>query len=495
MTPLPRLSDCLDGFTTDPVPDLAVTGLTLDSRSVEHGMVFLAVQGSRKHGLDYLVEARARGAAAVVYEPVSGLQAPTGLPAMAVERLGHHAGEIAARFYEHPSTALWLAAVTGTNGKTSVAWFLAQVLEALGVPTGYLGTLGAGPVGRLEPHDRTTPDPVFLQATWARWRDQGLRAVALEASSHALDQGRLAGTDLDLGLFTNLTPEHLDYHRDLAGYRAAKARLFADFPLRAAVFNVGDATGREWARSPAGPERRLRVACDPEPGWEVDLAIRRGIRQSADGLSFELAERGRSVLVKTALWGRFHLENLLVVAGALRLRGLDLAEIAAQLGPLRAPPGRFERFEAPGRPLVIVDYAHTGDALLKALTSLRGYVSGPITVVFGCGGDRDPHKRPVMGHVAATYAQRIIVTDDNPRDESPDAIAREISSGVPHGHWLRIEHDRREAIRLALSVTDSTGAVLVAGKGHETVQVVGDRELPCSDRGNVSELLYGEGRP
>ncbi len=493
--PLPRLIDCLDGFTRDPLPDLTVAGLSLDSRSVGPGSVFLAVQGSREHGLAYLTEARARGAVAVVYEPVPGQERPSGLPALAVEGLGRHVGEIAARFYGHPSSALWLAAVTGTNGKTSVAWFLAQALEAFGVRSAYLGTLGAGPVGRLEPHDRTTPDPVFLQATWALWRDQGLEAVALEASSHALDQGRLAGTRLDLGLFTNLTPEHLDYHRDLAAYRAAKSRLFTDFPLRGAVFNVGDETGGEWARTPLGPERRLRVACDPEPGLAVDLSICRGIRQSPEGLSFDLAEGPRTVRVTTTLWGRFHLENLLVVAGALRLRGFGLAEIAAQLGQLRAPPGRFERFEALGRPLVIVDYAHTEDALLKALTSLRGYVSGPLTVVFGCGGNRDPYKRPVMGRVAAAHAQRIIVTDDNPREESPEAIAAEITRGVPQGHWLRVEHDRREAIRLALAVTDPTGAVLVAGKGHETVQVVDGREFPCSDRKNVSELLYGEGRP
>ncbi len=495
MPPAPHLPDCLEGFTTDPVPDLAVTGLTLDSRSVSPGTVFLAIRGSRQHGLEYLDEARARGAVAVVYEPVPGHDRPTGLPALAVAGLGQHVGEIAARFYGHPSSALWLAAVTGTNGKTSVAWFLAQALEGFGVPSAYLGTLGAGPVGRLEPHDRTTPDPVFLQATWAHWRDLGLEAVALEASSHALDQGRLLGTRLDFGLFTNLTPEHLDYHRDLAAYRAAKARLFTDFPLRGAVFNVGDETGRGWAEGSLGPEHRLRVACDPEPGWAVDLSIRRGIRQSTDGLTFDLAEGRRTARVATRLWGRFHLENLLVVAGALRLRGFDLAEIASQLGRLCAPPGRFERFEAPGRPLVIVDYAHTEDALFKALTSLRGYVSGPITVVFGCGGNRDPYKRPVMGRVAAAHAQRIIVTDDNPRDESPEAIAREITSGVPPGHWLRIEHDRREAIRLALAVTDSTGAVLVAGKGHEMVQVVAGRELDCSDRKNVSELLYGESRP
>ncbi len=491
MTLRPDLAACLAGFTSDPIPDGPIVSLVLDSRQILPGSVFLAVQGTHRHGLEYLDEARDGGAWAVVYEPGAGIGVPAGLPSVAVPELRRRVGEIAARFYGHPSDGMSIYAVTGTNGKTSVAWFLTQALDRLGERTGYLGTLGAGPLGAIEPSDRTTPDPIALQSTLSDWRDRGFTAVSLEASSHALDQGRLGGTRISVGLFSNLTHDHLDYHGDLAHYRAAKSKLFSDFSLDGAVFNVRDPIGRDFARELVPGRPKIRVALEPDPAWAVDLGIDRAVEYRPDGMRFLLRDRTHEVPVTTPLWGRFNLENLLLVAGALRYRGLDLAAIGSLLGQLNPPPGRFERFEAPGRPLVVVDYAHTPDALAQALETLRQAVRGELTVVFGCGGERDTQKRPVMGAIAARQARRIILTDDNPRSEEPAQITDAIRMGIPDAAWVRVEHDRSRAIRLALETTDPMGAVLVAGKGHEITQVVDGREMAYSDRTTVADLLRG----
>lgn len=489
MTPQVSLAACLSGLTTARVPDEPVSALALDSRSLIPGGVFLAVQGTVRHGLDFVDEARRRGARLVVYEPAPGLEPPPGLPAIAVPGLRQQVGEIAARFYGRPSGSMSLHAVTGTNGKTSVAWFLAQALDQLGERTAYLGTLGAGRLGDVVPGDRTTPDPIAFQTQLARWRDQGVSAVSLEASSHALDQGRLTGTQITLGLFSNLTRDHLDYHRDLAHYRQAKSRLFRDFTLKGAVLNVRDPLGRDLAHETPGDRVLIRVALNPEPAWKADLWIEGAVTVHTGGMHFELRDRSGAARVTTPLWGHFNLENLLLVAGVLRYRGLDLRAIGSLLGTLRTPPGRFERFESPGHPLVVVDYAHTPDALEQALTTLieMGY-PGP-TVVFGCGGERDIGKRPVMGAIAARLAGRIFLTDDNPRSEDPVTITDAIRAGIPPEAWVQVEHDRSRAIQLAVAATDPAGAVLVAGKGHETVQVARGIEYPHSDRRVVAQLL------
>ncbi|MHB1544188.1 MAG: UDP-N-acetylmuramoyl-L-alanyl-D-glutamate--2,6-diaminopimelate ligase [Gammaproteobacteria bacterium] len=489
MTPRSSLRACLAGFASDPVPDEPVDSFVLDSHAAIPGSVFLAVRGAQRHGLEFLDEARGRGARMVVYEPGPGIRAPAGFPAVSVPDLRHHVGEIAARFYGNPSEHLTIDAVTGTNGKTSVAWFLTQALDRLGERTAYLGTLGAGLLGAITPQDRTTPDPVALQLQLAEWLKRGVTAVSLEASSHALDQGRLAGTRITLGLFSNLTHDHLDYHGDLVRYREAKSKLFRDFALQGSVFNVRDPVGRDLARQ-LDPDRPLiRVALEPVPAWAADLWIDAPIEHHPDGMRFLLRDRTQEVPVTTPLWGRFNIENLLLVAGALRFRGLDFRAIGSLLEQLSPPPGRFERFQAPGRPLVVVDYAHTPDALEQALETLAQATVGELTVVFGCGGERDAQKRSIMGAIAARHARRIVLTDDNPRGEDPEEITDAIRTGIPKAVWVRIEHDRKLAIRLALETADPKGAVLVAGKGHETTQVAGGIESPHSDRMVVAELL------
>ncbi len=489
MTTHPTLAECLAGLAAPPLPVDPVDALVLDSHLALPGSVFLAVRGTVRHGLEFLDEARRRGARLVVYEPGPGIDAPPGFPAIPVPGLRQHVGEIASRFYRHPSRQMNIQAVTGTNGKTSVAWFLTQALDRLGERTAYLGTLGAGPLGSITPQDRTTPDPLALQAQLAEWLARGVTVVNLEASSHALDQGRLVGTRITLGLFSNLTHDHLDYHGDLIHYREAKARLFRDFALQGGVFNVRDPLGRELANQFAEDRVGIRVALEPEPDCAADLWIDAPLDERPDGMHFVLRSRDRAVPVTTPLSGRFNLENLLLVAGALRFRGLDLREIAPLLGVLHAPPGRFERFQAPGRPLVVVDYAHTPDALEQALQTLARSVLGERTVVFGCGGERDARKRPVMGAIAARYASRIILTDDNPRGEDPVKITDAICAGIPDRTRVSVVHDRREAIQRALEDTDPDGAVLVAGKGHETTQVAGGIEHPHSDREVVAEWL------
>ncbi|EQD81066.1 UDP-N-acetylmuramoylalanyl-D-glutamate--2,6-diaminopimelate ligase, partial [mine drainage metagenome] len=265
MTPRSSLAACLAGFATEPVPDEPVGSFVLDSHAVVPGSVFLAVQGTLRHGLEFLDEARRRGARMVVYEPGPGIQTPAGLPAVPVPGLRQHVGEIAARFYGHPSEYMTVYAVTGTNGKTSVAWFLTQALDHLGERTAYLGTLGAGFPGAITPQDRTTPDPIALQSQLAEWRVRGVTAVSLEASSHALDQGRLLGTRITLGLFSNLTHDHLDYHQDRTRYGNAKSRLFSDFALKGAVMNVRDPFGRDLAHRFSRDRALIRVAREPDP--------------------------------------------------------------------------------------------------------------------------------------------------------------------------------------------------------------------------------------
>lgn len=479
--------------------DAVVTGLTLDSRRVTPGSGFIALPGARAHGLDYLDAALRAQAGAVLFDagdPRWDTDAAErcharGVPTVGVPALRRRLGEIAARFWQDPAAAFAsVIAVTGTDGKTSVAHFIAAMLDEPDAPAGVLGTLGRGRIGRVADAGLTTPDAVGLQAALAELAGDGVRRLALEASSHGLAQFRLDGTRIDVAVLTQLGRDHLDYHADEAAYAAAKARLFGWPGLKAAVLNVDDPFGRgrlqeldpsvraiTWGRNGGAVHADKVVA---EPG----------------GLGFELTVDGAAAAVHVPLIGVFNVDNLLAAAGALRALDYGPAEIAARLGRVQPVAGRMEPFQAAGRATVVVDYAHNAGSLAAALASMRDHVEGRIWCIFGAGGDRDRGKRPLMAAAAARGADRIIVTDDNPRHEDPDAIVAGILAGLPSDREAVVERDRERALARALDEAGPGDAILLAGKGHEPVQIRGDKVLVWSDREAARRLLgldRGEG--
>jgi UDP-N-acetylmuramoyl-L-alanyl-D-glutamate--2,6-diaminopimelate ligase len=486
--PLRRLPELVAGFATG-VPDVAVGELTLDSRQVRPGALFLACRGTQQHGLDFLPQALANGAAAVLWEPAPRVTAPaTTVPAVAIESLSRRAGEIAARFFGRPAQALHAIGVTGTDGKTSTAWLLAQALEALGEPCLYVGTLGTGRIGDVQPGDHTTPDPVSLQRRLSEARAAGVQAVAMEVSSHALDQARVAAVDFHTAVLTNVGRDHLDYHGTLEDYAAAKQRLFEDFPLRAAILNEDDFHGREWSarlRATGSVGAVLRYGLDA--GAELSA---RNVALAPTGIAFDVQAPQGAGRIESRLLGRFNVYNLLAALGALLARDIPLDRACAALSRAATVPGRIEGFRGPAaRPLVVVDYAHTPQALAQVLHAVRAHCAGKMWCVFGCGGDRDRGKRPLMGAAAAGAADRVIVTDDNPRGEDPAAIVREIQAGFPAGFAARVIHDRARAIETAVREAAADDVVVVAGKGHEDYQLYGTERRSFSDRIFVADLV------
>lgn len=483
------LTELLDGFA-EGVPALAVTDLSIDSRAVRPGGAFLAVRGTREHGLRYLPQALANGASAVLWEPAPGIDAPQGgLPAVAVPHLARRAGAIAARFFGHPSRSVACVGVTGTDGKTSTAWLVAQALDRLDRPALYLGTLGTGRVQAIEPGDHTTPDPVSLQRRLAAARDAGLAACAMEVSSHALDQARVGGIEFAVAVLTNVGRDHLDYHGTLEAYAAAKQKLFTDQRPAARVLNRDDAAGRDWAELLAGPQTLVYGLDGAAPAGPH--AIGRGLELRADGIAFGVDTHRGPARIESRLLGRFNAYNLLAAFGALLMSGVAPADAARALSASSTVPGRIEGFRGARGPLVVVDYAHTPQALAQILQAVRAHCPGRLWAVFGCGGDRDRGKRPLMGAAAAQHADRLIVTDDNPRSEDPQAITDEILSGLTAESraGTRVIHDRAEAIRTAVREAAADDVIVLAGKGHETTQTYGREARPFSDREFVARLL------
>jgi UDP-N-acetylmuramoyl-L-alanyl-D-glutamate--2,6-diaminopimelate ligase len=480
------------------LPDLAVTGVELDSRAVLPGNLFLALAGQAQHGLDYAGQAVARGAAAVAWEPAPNLAAPAlGVPAIAVPGLSAQAGAIAARFWRHPSRELYTVGVTGTDGKTSTAHLVAQALDGLGMPCAYFGTLGYGRLGSLAPASHTTPDATRLQRLLAEQRQTGARACAMEVSSHALDQGRVAGVEFGTAVFTNLGRDHLDYHGDLEHYAAAKRRLFSWPGLKAAILNGDDAHGAEWARGLHDAEL-VRYGIGGEVPERGRYLLAGDLRLHPGGLRFELRSSWGEARVDSRLLGRFNVYNLLAALAALLEAGAPLPAASAALGAAGTVPGRIEAFQGPlAAPLVVVDYAHTPQALTQVLQALRAHTAGRLICVFGCGGDRDRGKRPLMGAAAAALADAVVLTDDNPRRENPAAIVAEILAGIPAEARgaVRVEHDRPRAIRETVHGAGPDDVVLIAGKGHEDYQIYGNERRDYSDRAYVAALTGEAPRP
>jgi UDP-N-acetylmuramoyl-L-alanyl-D-glutamate--2,6-diaminopimelate ligase len=475
-------------------PRVAVRDLRLDSREVRPGDAFVALAGQSTHGLDHLAEALARGATAVIWDPTEGRALPPlppGVVDVSVPGLRPELGDVADRFYGEPSGEATIAGITGTNGKTTCAWLYALCAGEAGA---YLGTLGYGHPPAVEPTSHTTMDVVSLHRVLRALVDGGGRQVGMEVSSHALDQDRIAGVRMPIGAFTNLTRDHLDYHGTIARYGAAKERLFAARDLAHAIVNVGDPYGRELAtRLPPGVELtrvELRGAVPARGRYVVaaELATR------ASGLELQGETHAGPFRLRSPLIGAFNAENLLVVLGLLLAAGRPLAEALEALAAASPPPGRMETFAlgADG-PTLVVDYAHSPDALGKVLAALRAHTRGTLWCVFGCGGDRDAGKRPLMAAAAEAGADRLVITDDNPRTEDPDRIVAMITGALAGRVPAHVERDRASAIRAAAAQARPGDVVLIAGKGHEDYQIVGRERRAYSDR-DVARALAEEAR-
>jgi UDP-N-acetylmuramoyl-L-alanyl-D-glutamate--2,6-diaminopimelate ligase len=514
-----RLAELLQGRAdAGAAGDILVHGLAIDSRDVREGDAFVALAGSQAHGITFAPAASARGAAVVLAEaPGAATSAPMaasmrgmgngeergmgngewgiveakgetkskgesgsggGAPVVWVEGLRERLGAIASHFFGEPSQALKVVGVTGTNGKTSTVQLLTHALAHAGHRVASIGTLGAGLHGELRAGERTTPDAIAVHALLAGFREAGASHVAMEISSHALEQGRVNAVRFELAVFTNLTRDHLDYHGTMAAYGAAKQRLFAWPGLGAAILNMDDAFGRALASTvPAGVEViRYGIGRD-----DADV-VARDIASTAAGQAFELATPWGSARVATPLLGRFNIANLLAVAACLGRLGVPFATLCAALAALEPVAGRMSRLGGTGaQPLVVIDYAHTPDALEQALASLRAHCSGRLVCVFGCGGERDRGKRPEMGAVAEALADRVVLTDDNPRGEDGDTIIEQILAGFSQPGRVVVERDRAIAIGEAITGAQPGDVVLVAGKGHEPYQEAGGKRRPFED--------------
>ena len=467
--------------------DLAVTGLVMDSREVRPGDAFVAIAGFGAHGLNFVDAAREAGATAILFEPPAPESLPAPADAIPVTGLRSRMGTMADRFHGHPSAAMTTVGVTGTNGKTSTVQLLAQAWTLRGQKAGTVGTLGAGLWPKIVPTGFTTPLVLRMHALLAELRDEGAQAVAMEVSSHALDQGRVDGVHFDVGVFTNLTRDHLDYHGDMASYGAAKARLF-DWPgLRAAAVNLDDAFGRELFDAVSGKVRAVGFSSRGAAGASVRAD---DVQLDGSGIRFMLDAGGQAHPVRSPLLGRFNVDNLLGVAATLFALGMAPALVAETLSQLAPVDGRMNRLGGEGGlPLVVIDYAHTPDALEQALASLRAHTAGALTCVFGCGGERDRGKRPQMAAIAERLADRVIVTDDNPRNEDGDVIVADIVEGFADTTRVLVQRDRAAAIAQALANAGADDVVLVAGKGHEPYQEIAGVRHAFDDTAVARELL------
>jgi UDP-N-acetylmuramoyl-L-alanyl-D-glutamate--2,6-diaminopimelate ligase len=419
-----------------------------------------------------------------LWQPTRNVAAPRlAVPLIAIENLDAALGTIADRFFDAPSRDVVVCAVTGTNGKTTTAYLIARAFAALGRESGYVGTIGVGRVDALQPAEYTTPDCISVHREIAELRDQGGRYLGMEVSSHALDQHRVAGVRFDTAVFTNLTRDHLDYHGTFEAYGAAKAKLFTWPALRHAVINAEDGFGRELVALTSAHELTTYA--------RAAIATTRANQRHLFAANASLEPTGLSLIVdgswgrftvRTRLVGDFNVDNALAVLAALLGSGVAVADAVKAVEACTPPPGRMETIVRNGHPLAIVDYAHTPDALEKALHAARQHCRGKLVCVFGCGGDRDRGKRPMMGDIASRLADVVIITDDNPRTEDGDAIVADIVGGLPNANAATVQRDRALAIRSAIANAQANDVVLIAGKGHEDYQIVGTTRRHFSDR-------------
>ncbi len=460
-----------------------ILGLTMDSRKVEKNHAFFACAGSQMDGRDFIEQAIEKGASAVFYECKDGFESEKlSVPSFGVSDLASKVGFAAAAFYQNPSEDLQVFGVTGTNGKTTCCYLLVQALTELGLNAAMIGTIGVGQLDALDQSGLTTPDAIFVQESLANFRDLGITQVCMEVSSHALDQGRVNGVHFFAVMFTNLSRDHLDYHGDMKSYGEAKQRLFTEFASQLAIVNADDDLGRTL----------VDVSCSEfivQYGKSGDVSLV-DCQFDDSGILGVVEGNGVEFEIQTPLIGKVNLPNIELLIATLLALSTDVETIQGVLSCLKPAPGRMERFEPKPSVAVVVDYAHTPDALRKALESVRSHVSNRLWCVFGCGGDRDVGKRPMMGVIANELADVVIITNDNPRSESPQKIADDILGPIKGGNEVRVVLDRAEAISQAINDAQAGDVILLAGKGHEATQTIGKEVLSFSDRDYVERGVF-----
>jgi UDP-N-acetylmuramoyl-L-alanyl-D-glutamate--2,6-diaminopimelate ligase len=492
----PRLSDLLDGIAE--APALPIDGIALDSRRLDKGFLFLACAGASNHGLDFCDQAVRAGAIAIVFDSSTARSVPgsVGMPMIPVEGLANKVGEIANRFFDYPSTKLQVIAVTGTNGKSTVAWLVAQCLDLLGRSSAYAGTLGYG-VGEVRSDDHmTSPDVVEMHRRLAGFVDAGAKYAAIEVSSHALDQKRVDGVAFDTTMFTNLSRDHLDYHGDMRSYGDVKARLFVDHPAERRIINLDSEFGEDLASRCEGNVITVSTNFDRVANGRPHV-FAQSILANENGSEVSVQSAWGDARFDLPLVGEFNVANSLLALAYLLSIDIPIADACNVLAEVSAPPGRMQPVSAGTGPTAFIDYAHTPDALDVTLRALRPHTRGNLWCVFGCGGDRDAGKRPEMGRVAESLADAIVLTNDNPRSEEPAAIIDDIVAGLSDASAANIIEDRAAAIAWAIANAELNDAILIAGKGHEDYQLIGDDRRNFSDYSVAAanlEAILGEAK-
>ncbi len=521
--PVNHLQTLLDGFCDlSGVKNAGLTfkGLSLNSKKVHEDFLFLACDGvgnTSHHGIAYAGEAINKGASCIAWEPADELQempqsctvaGKNDVPLIRVESLLEKSGEIAARFYRHPSRELCIIGITGTNGKTSCTHFIAQLIRIMEKSVSenntcaLIGTLGNGRIGKLQQSSHTTPDAVTLQGLMADYRDQQVNTVVMEVSSHALAQGRVNGIEFDVAVLTNLSRDHLDFHGDMKSYANEKLKLFLNPQLKNILLNKDDVFSAQIIKqlkkaSSVGRKRKTQptLLTYARKDQKADFYAS-DVRLNKTGIEFKLHRSGNIYAVKSVLIGDFNIDNLLAAIAVLEQQGFGLSMIINAIKELTTVPGRMEKIVpqtgAKQQPLLVVDYAHTPDALVKALQAMRAHTEGKLWCVFGCGGDRDQGKRALMAEAVEQYADEIIVTSDNPRSESPEKIIEDILSGFKVPHKVRVEIDRSRAIEQALNLLENNDALLIAGKGHENYQEIKGQKIAFSDKSCIEHFYKAD---
>ncbi len=489
-----RLKDLLSGLVSLPEQDdRPISGLALDSRAVLEGDAFIALSGAKQHGLVHVEQAINNGACAVIFDPAGGgrqlaealpSSGSSHVPMIAVEKLGLKLGELAARFYGDPSRPMSVIGITGTNGKTSCSQFLSQMLDDCGI----IGTLGWGEWGKLNKTLNTTPDALAIQKILAELLKDKKRIVAMEVSSHGLEQGRVNGVRFKGAVFTNISRDHLDYHGTMDAYVQAKLALLSTPGLAFAVVNLDDAYSEQIIAAVPESVQRWQFSVSGKTADSGECIYAESIRHKTDGIEFDLRWQDQLQRVKVPLYGDFNVENVLAVLTVMLAMDVSLQEAAKKLSCIQPVDGRMERFGTKTDPLIFVDYAHTPDALDKVLSSMRKHCKQALWVVFGCGGNRDTGKRPQMGKIAEQWADHVVITDDNPRYENGLDIVNDILAGCRTAK-VEVIQNREQAIQKVITQAAAGDCVVIAGKGHEQYQEINGVQLPFSDKQVVMEAL------
>ena len=466
------------------------TGFSIDSRTLQKGEVFCAIAD----GVTYITEAISRGASCVLFDSnLTFSSDDLSVPAYPVDNLQSNIGSLASSFYGNPSKQLSIVGVTGTNGKTTVSWLVAKALVALKNSCAVMGTLGNGLEGDVVASSLTTQDPVSLQKQLKSFLEAGATHVAMEVSSHAIDQCRVSGVNVDVGVFTNLSRDHLDYHKTIEVYAEVKRRWFLEFNLKNAVINVDDNMGRDLFNQVSNimPAYSYSV-CANKPSAHIWV---KSFDSSRCGTHIVVGTPMGDCQIQSQLLGRFNIDNMLAALGALLLLGVSPKEAASALSLIQNIPGRMEWRKSIKGKTAVIDYAHTPDALSSVLGAIQGLKNdGRLICVFGCGGDRDTGKRAEMARIAEQFSDCVIVTDDNQRTEKPEAIFKDIASGFLKADAIQMIHDRKHAIESAWTMASDTDIIVIAGKGHETHQIIGHEYLPFSDADVVRSLIETENK-